>query len=80
MEVARRRARLLALELAAIDPERDSLERRLVGHGIHPALAYESANWAEGHGQRCSGGRLGRELAGPGDDATATPTDPGAAL
>jgi hypothetical protein len=80
IEVVRRRARWLALELAATDPEQESLERRLVGHGIHPALAYESATWAEGHGQRCNGVRLGRDLAGPRDDDATTPTDPGSVL
>lgn len=73
IEVVRRRARRLALELAVTDPGRESLERRLVGHGVHPALAYESATWAEMHG----GGRLGSDLAELRDDAGATPTGPG---
>ena len=43
---ARRRARLLALDLAALDVPRTAIERRLLAWGVHPALAYESAAWA----------------------------------
>ena len=43
---ARRRARLLALDLAAVGVPRPAVERRLLAWGVHPALAYESAAWA----------------------------------
>ncbi len=46
VEAVRRHARWLALELAAAHPGGESLERRLVEHGVHPAVAFESANWA----------------------------------
>jgi hypothetical protein len=46
IDAVRRRARSLAVELAASDPEQESLERRLVRRGVHPAVAYESATWA----------------------------------
>jgi hypothetical protein len=42
----RRRARALALDLAAVEPDRAGLERRLTRYGIHPALVHESAEWA----------------------------------
>lgn len=45
LDVVRRRARWLAIELAATDAGRESLERRLVSHGVHPAVAFESASW-----------------------------------
>lgn len=76
IEVVRKRARWLALELAATNPERESLERCLVGHGVHPALAYESVTWAEEHGQRSNGGPPRCDLAVSGDAAAATPTGP----
>lgn len=44
----RRRARALALELAGTDPEGLHLEHLLVRHGVHPAMAFESATWAAG--------------------------------
>ena len=42
----RRRARTLALDLVTVDPDLTDLERHLLRLGIHPALAYESAEWA----------------------------------
>jgi hypothetical protein len=74
--IVRRQARRLALELAVTDPGRQSLERRLVRHGVHPALAYESATWAEMQGRRRTGGRLDGDLADLGDESGATPTGP----
>lgn len=49
IDAVRRRARALALELAASDPGRECLERHLVGRGVHPAVAYESAAWVLRH-------------------------------
>lgn len=46
LPLARRRARLLALDLLDTNGEPDLVERRLVRWGIHPALASEAAAWA----------------------------------
>lgn len=43
---ARRRSRLIALDLVAVIGDLASLERRLLRWGVHPALAYETAIWA----------------------------------
>lgn len=42
----RRRARALALTLVEIDPDAATVEHRLVGCGVHPALAREATGWA----------------------------------
>lgn len=42
----RRRARILAADLAAAGVPGPAVERRLLAWGVHPALAYESAAWA----------------------------------
>lgn len=41
-----RRARLLALDLTVLGEAPPDIERRLLGWGIHPALAHQSAGWA----------------------------------
>ncbi|HEX3947299.1 MAG TPA: hypothetical protein VHW47_06315, partial [Acidimicrobiales bacterium] len=46
MAAERRRARLLALDLAVLGEDRAAVERHLLRWGLHPALAYESAGWA----------------------------------
>jgi len=46
MSAERRRARLLALDLAVLGQDRGGVERQLLGWGLHPALAYEAAGWA----------------------------------
>lgn len=46
LPLARRRARLLALDLLDATGEQDLVERRLMRWGIHPALAGEAASWA----------------------------------
>ncbi len=42
----RRRARLLALDLAQLGEERQAIERHLARWGIHPALAADATRWA----------------------------------
>lgn len=85
IDVARRRARWLALQLAAVDPERENLERRLVGHGVHPAVAYESAHWAvvqhqTGGDERDGDRRLDHHLISNSDRRSSTPTGPRSVL
>ncbi len=46
LATARRRARALALDMATVEPEPAALEQRLLRWGVHPALAFESAEWA----------------------------------
>lgn len=46
LETARRRARLLALDLLDVTGERGLVEWRLTRWGVHPALAAECATWA----------------------------------
>jgi len=46
IDEARRRARRVALDLLSVEDELGLLERRLLGFGVHPALASESAGWA----------------------------------
>jgi hypothetical protein len=46
LTLARRRARLLALDLLDTTEQRDLVERRLVRWGVHPALASEATSWA----------------------------------
>jgi len=45
MAAERRRARLLALDLVILGEDPAGIERRLLLWGIHPALAYEVAEW-----------------------------------
>lgn len=53
--LARQRARRLALELAALDDDPDTIERALGRIGFHPALCREAAIWA--HGRRSGDSR-----------------------
>jgi hypothetical protein len=46
MAAERRRARLLALDLVILGEDRAGIERRLLRWDVHPALAYESAEWS----------------------------------
>jgi hypothetical protein len=46
VEVARRRARRVALTLVAQGEPIDTVERALHGSGFHPALAHEAVRWA----------------------------------
>jgi hypothetical protein len=45
MATERRRARLLALDLVILGEDPAGIERRLLRWGVHPALAYEAAEW-----------------------------------
>jgi hypothetical protein len=42
----RRRARLVALDLRELGIEPAAIERHLVRRGVHPAVAFEAAEWA----------------------------------
>jgi hypothetical protein len=46
VELARRRARRVALTLVAQGEPIDTVERALHGSGFHPALAHEAVRWA----------------------------------
>jgi hypothetical protein len=46
VELARRRARRVALTLVAQGETMDTVERALHGGGFHPALAHEAVRWA----------------------------------
>jgi hypothetical protein len=46
IEVARRRARRVALTLAVQGEPIDAIERALHSSGFHPALAHEAVRWA----------------------------------
>jgi hypothetical protein len=46
IDEVRRRARGVALDLLSVEDDLGSLERRLLGLGVHPSLASDSASWA----------------------------------
>ena len=46
IELARRKARRIALMLVAQGEPMDTVERALHTSGFHPALAYEAVRWA----------------------------------
>ena len=46
LPAARRRTRLLGLDLVELGQDMGDVERRLLRQGVHPALAAESAAWA----------------------------------
>ena len=49
LDIARRRARRLALTLLAEGEPFDAVERALHAGGFHPSVAYEAVRWAHDH-------------------------------
>lgn len=77
VETIRHRARQLALDLMAAEPDPAVVERLLLRWGIHPALAYEVAGWARRHVAEAGAlAALAPIMSGPFDD----PPPPGRQL